>query len=267
MLRFIVGGAERVLVKFDGRPSLDTSCALVGKRTTTGRVAPGFDLTFAGSAQIARTGDTFKVTFPRPLSSGEGVILSSRGELAVSQFVTLSILSRVLSRVCGAGPPPCRDFQLEESPGQGVSRLSYAATRAAQSVRRAGIRKLLAGKVRPSVLACATGRIQTRVIRYGSRAPVVLASGDRTLARPAHRSVSVALKPTATGRRLLRGRRRATVWVVVRQIDAQGKALEQTPARDAEPRRAVRRSSQGVPSGARCPPGSDGDPALGAGEC
>ena len=76
------------------------------------------------------------------------------------------------------------------------------------------------------MLACATGRIETRVIRYGSRGPVVLASGDRTLARPAHTTVAVALTPTAEGRRVLAHSRRATVWVVVRQVDAQGRSLE-----------------------------------------
>ena len=226
VLRFVVGGVARASVTFDGRPSLDASCTKVGRRTTTGRVSAGFDLTFAGPAQVARTGETFTVTFPRPLLSGEGIILSSRGDRVLSQFETLSVLSRVLSTVCGSGPPPCRAFQLDQSPGQSVSRLAYAAERAARSIRRAGIRKLLSGKLRPSVLACATGTIETRVIRYGSHGPVVLASGDRTLARPAHTTVGIALKPTAAGRRVLGPRRRATVWVVVRQIDSEGRALE-----------------------------------------
>ena len=226
VLRFLVDGAEKAAATFDGRPALNSSCSTVGKRSTTGRVAAGFDLTFAGSAQVERSGETFKVTFPRPLISGEGVILSSRGELQISQFQTLSILSRVLSQVCGGGPLPCRDFQLEESPGKAVSRLDVAASSAARSVQRAGIRKLLAGAVRPAVLACASGRIETRVIRYGSSGPVVLARGDRTLARPAHTRVGVVLKVTAAGRRVLRGRSTAQVWVVVRQLDERGRALE-----------------------------------------
>ena len=107
VVRFVRTGIDDMAVAFDGLPAFDdTSCAMLGQSTLSGRVAgwhPAFSVMLIGAAPIpfSRAGDRFAATVSRPLWRGDVVMAISEGTQAFSSSQTLSVRSQRFARICG----------------------------------------------------------------------------------------------------------------------------------------------------------------------
>ena len=204
VVRFVVGGVDRAATTFDGKPSLDVSCEAIGKRTVNGQVSPGSVLTFGAAVAVTRNGDNFTVVFPLPLTLGQGVLLSTRGEhtLAIREHHGAV---RVLATVCGSGPPPSSSTR--QAPRRGRSPRGSRSLRRRSPGRSTGpgsARCSPAGSSSRSSPAEGPDRDATRALG-GKGGSVVVARGDRAV-DCGHTSGSGPVAADERGRRLLRPR-------------------------------------------------------------
>jgi hypothetical protein len=217
---FVVGGVDRHTHTFDGRPTVDASCARVGKDSLSGRLSPGHTVREDLGATTA--GDAF--TLPTDtLRTGDVVYVVTTGMQSLAPSVQLTVTSSLNARVCGERT--CL-VQLTERRGGSAPLMQQSVRAAARHLQFFGARRLLAGTLKPAVYTCAKGRVEM-TLKAGK---VVVATGARTLngAASAILRRGVSWRTTPAGRRFLRGKRRAVLRLTVRQTDSTGASAQRS---------------------------------------
>jgi hypothetical protein len=111
LLHVAVDGADRAVIPFDGRPTIDGGCSPQGD-TVTGAVTPGATLVLQQASTVTIDGDRYTATFPRPLR-GSGIMVTGHSTAPALDGSPVAVqVRRTTSVSCALGTEPLKNVKL-----------------------------------------------------------------------------------------------------------------------------------------------------------